>query len=180
MVKTTKEQRAAIYRKWRQNDQTLSYRQFRQTVQPGIFNDCLMVLWSGMWLGIESDGHTHSQGKSMETSQITVGEIREIRSVVAQKMRRQYPGSFVTDCSSYSVRAYINNDEKHGDLESLADGTWPPKRAEIDNLLAENSGVDNIWIEGRMDTYENLWEYNNGGEPNFDASEYWVAYLKGK
>jgi hypothetical protein len=60
MVKTTKKQRAAIYRKWRQNDQTLSYRQFRQTVQPGIFNDCLMVLWSGMWLGIESDGHTHS------------------------------------------------------------------------------------------------------------------------
>tara|TARA_R110000751_G_scaffold25170_1_gene68579 strand:- start:78 stop:428 length:351 start_codon:yes stop_codon:yes gene_type:complete len=115
----------------------------------------------------------------METSQITVGEIREARSAVAQKMRRQYPGSFVTDCSSYSIRAYTDNDEAFGELDILEDGTWPPKRAELDKLIAENSGVNDIWIEGRMDIYENLWEYNNGGEPNLDASEFWTAYLKG-
>ena len=33
-------------------------RQFRATVQAGY--DCVMVQWSGMWLGIELDGYTHS------------------------------------------------------------------------------------------------------------------------
>lgn len=36
----------------------LTYRQFRKTVQNGF--DCLMVRWNGMWLGIETDGYTHS------------------------------------------------------------------------------------------------------------------------
>ena len=58
LAKANKAQRAAIYRKWKQNDQGLTYREFRQTVEQGF--DCLMVRWSGMWLGIESDGYTHS------------------------------------------------------------------------------------------------------------------------
>jgi len=58
MIKLTKPQRAAVYRKWSQNDQGLTYRQFRATVQSGC--DCAMVYWSGMWLGIEPDGYTHS------------------------------------------------------------------------------------------------------------------------
>ena len=58
MTKTNKAQRKAIHRKWVQNDQGMSYRAFRKTVVSGY--DCLMVQWSGMWLGIESDGHTHS------------------------------------------------------------------------------------------------------------------------
>ena len=35
-----------------------TYREFRRTVQRGY--DCIMVPWCGMWLGIESDGYTHS------------------------------------------------------------------------------------------------------------------------
>ena len=35
-----------------------TYRQFRRTVQHGY--DCIMVNWCGMWLGIETDGYTHS------------------------------------------------------------------------------------------------------------------------
>ena len=115
----------------------------------------------------------------MEKKTKTVLEISEVRSNLARSMRRKYPDSFITDCSSYSVRAYLDNDESLGDLDTLDEGTWPPKRAELDSLVAGNSSVNNIWIEGRMDVYENLWDYNNGGEPNFDASEYWVAYLKG-
>jgi len=58
MTTTTKAQRKAIHRKWTQNDQGMTYIEFRRTVQQG-FN-CLMVQWSGMWLGIETDGYTHS------------------------------------------------------------------------------------------------------------------------
>ena len=115
----------------------------------------------------------------MEKKTKTVLEISEVRSNLARSMRRKYPDSFITDCSSYSVRAYLDNDESLGDLDTLDEGTWPPKRSELDSLVAGNSSVNNIWIEGRMDVYENLWDYNNGGEPNLDASEYWVAYLKG-
>lgn len=53
-----KAQRKALHRKWVQNDQGMTYLQFRRTVQAGW--DCIMVQWSGMWLGIENDGYTHS------------------------------------------------------------------------------------------------------------------------
>ena len=52
------EQRKALHRKWVQNNQGLTYLQFRRTVMQGF--DCAMVRWSGMWLGIELDGYTHS------------------------------------------------------------------------------------------------------------------------
>jgi len=58
LAKANKLQQQAILRKWQQNSQGLSYRQFRRTVQQSF--DCLMVRWSGMWLGIEIDGYTHS------------------------------------------------------------------------------------------------------------------------
>ncbi len=35
-----------------------SYLEFRRTVQ--YYDDCIMIPWYGMWLGIESDGYTHS------------------------------------------------------------------------------------------------------------------------
>ena len=39
----------------------LTYRELRQRVQPTFTNDdCVMVHWCGMWLGIETDGYTHS------------------------------------------------------------------------------------------------------------------------
>ncbi len=38
-----------------------TYREFRRTVQPYFGGDgCVMVPWCGMWLGIETDGYTHS------------------------------------------------------------------------------------------------------------------------
>ena len=58
MTQTNKAQRKAIHRKWTQNNQSMTYKQFRKTVLQGY--DCLMVEWSGMWLGIEADGYTHS------------------------------------------------------------------------------------------------------------------------
>jgi len=51
-------QREALHRKWLQENQGLTYLQFRRTVST-VFG-CVMVQWSGMWLGIEIDGYTHS------------------------------------------------------------------------------------------------------------------------
>jgi hypothetical protein len=53
-------QRVALHRKWMQNDNGMSYRKFRRTIVPGIAGNFFMVQWSGMWLGIEDDGYTHS------------------------------------------------------------------------------------------------------------------------
>lgn len=39
-------------------DDRASYRYFRKSVQHGY--DCLMVKISGMWVGIEKDGYTHT------------------------------------------------------------------------------------------------------------------------
>jgi ketosteroid isomerase-like protein len=37
------------------------YRRFRATVKPYFDKSgCVMVPWKGMWLGIETDGYTHS------------------------------------------------------------------------------------------------------------------------
>jgi len=58
MIYLTRQQRTSLYRTWTRNDQGMTYREFRKTVQAGW--DCVMVEWSGMWLGIELDGYTHS------------------------------------------------------------------------------------------------------------------------
>ena len=55
----TREQRESLYRKWTQSNQGKSYREFRRTVLLGWTGE-IMVHWSGMWLGIETDGYTHS------------------------------------------------------------------------------------------------------------------------
>lgn len=36
------------------------YRTFRKTVLPAFGDTCIMLPWKGMWLGIETDGYTHS------------------------------------------------------------------------------------------------------------------------
>ena len=68
-IKLNKDQTKSLLRKWKQNNQGLTYLQFRRTVQPGwdgkevllsICSTVVMVKWSGMWLGIEEDGYTHS------------------------------------------------------------------------------------------------------------------------
>ena len=57
-MKITNEQKQAIKRIYDRQPLGMSYLQFRRTVQRGY--DCLMVEWCGMWLGIETDGYTHS------------------------------------------------------------------------------------------------------------------------
>tara|TARA_R100001086_G_scaffold245869_1_gene177352 strand:+ start:1410 stop:1589 length:180 start_codon:yes stop_codon:yes gene_type:complete len=55
----TREQRVAIKKLYdRDWNKPESYLEFRRTVQLGW--DCVMVPWCGMWLGIETDGYTHS------------------------------------------------------------------------------------------------------------------------
>ena len=56
--KITKEQQQAIKRKFTQNNNGLTYLQFRRSVQYGY--GCLMLRWCDMLLGIEPDGYTHS------------------------------------------------------------------------------------------------------------------------
>lgn len=58
MVKLNKEQQEALKKAWSRNDNGMTFLQFRRSVQSGW--DCVMVQWCGMWLGIESDGYTHS------------------------------------------------------------------------------------------------------------------------
>ena len=37
-----------------------SFLKFRRTVKPAIGLDCVIVPWCGIFLGIETDGYTHS------------------------------------------------------------------------------------------------------------------------
>jgi len=57
-MKLTKPQQTSLHRVWSRENQGKTYLQFRRTVQLGW--GCIMVPWSGMWLGIEPDGYTHS------------------------------------------------------------------------------------------------------------------------
>jgi len=54
----TKLQRAALKRVYFRDNQGLTYLAFRRGVVPG--PDCILVKWCNMWLGIETDGYTHS------------------------------------------------------------------------------------------------------------------------
>lgn len=74
MTTLTRQQREALHRVWKRSDghhlrmtgelrsaSGMSYREFRRGVVP--YSDgsgCVMVPWCGMWLGIETDGYTHS------------------------------------------------------------------------------------------------------------------------
>jgi hypothetical protein len=58
MIITTREQREALKRIWMRGTDERTYRQLRRDAVGG--NDCLMLNWAGMWLGIERDGYTHS------------------------------------------------------------------------------------------------------------------------
>jgi len=64
MIYLTRAQRVALkkvylrQKLYDENGKPLSYLSFRRYVVQGY--DCVMVPWSGMWLGIETDGYTHS------------------------------------------------------------------------------------------------------------------------
>ena len=58
-MKLTKKQQISLLRKFKQNPNgSESYLQFRRRVVQGY--DCIMIQWCNMWLGIETDGYTHS------------------------------------------------------------------------------------------------------------------------
>lgn len=64
-MKLTRAQREALKRVWDRMtvadvQPAPSYLAFRRSVQPYIGGDCVLVKFAGMWLGIESDGYTHS------------------------------------------------------------------------------------------------------------------------
>jgi hypothetical protein len=58
----TREQREALKRVYTRewNDKPASYLAFRRTAQSSPLMNCVMVPFAGMWLGIETDGYTHS------------------------------------------------------------------------------------------------------------------------
>lgn len=59
MTLTTRAQRLAIFRTYQRSpDGSPSYRTFRKRALSGY--GCIMIQWCGMWLGIETDGYTHS------------------------------------------------------------------------------------------------------------------------
>lgn len=79
MVKTTRKQREAVFKVFQRdfpswvtpfkrrdrNGQehrvpSIQYRRFRSLLQPYPGDTCVMLPWKGMWLGIETDGYTHS------------------------------------------------------------------------------------------------------------------------
>lgn len=80
MVKTTRAQREALFRVFQRDFPnwvspgkrrthatnevvkvpTIQWRKFRAKVQPFFGDSCIMIPYAGMWLGIETDGYTHS------------------------------------------------------------------------------------------------------------------------
>jgi len=57
----TKQQRQALKRIYLRLEFPPPYRVFRRSVQPTFCVDgCIMVPYGAMWLGIETDGYTHS------------------------------------------------------------------------------------------------------------------------
>ena len=59
-MRFTKPQVQALFRKWNQNDQGMTFLAFRRSAYMASYDNCVMVQWCGMWLGIETDGLTHS------------------------------------------------------------------------------------------------------------------------
>ena len=60
MKPITRAQRKSLYLKWKQDNQKMSYRAFRRSARHAFYDDCLLVRWCGMTLGIEKDGYTHT------------------------------------------------------------------------------------------------------------------------
>ena len=54
-----KAEQQAVKRLWERKGEGMTFLQFRRSVRWSL-NQCWMVQWAGMWIGIESDGYTHS------------------------------------------------------------------------------------------------------------------------
>jgi hypothetical protein len=59
MSKLTRQQMLALKSVYNRVPLGMSYLRFRHTASIA-FGDCVMVVWQGMTLGIETDGYTHS------------------------------------------------------------------------------------------------------------------------
>jgi hypothetical protein len=62
-LKLSKSQQRAVknlYDRLEDNDDRESFLAFRRRVMPGIGGDYVGILWCGMYVGIELDGHTHT------------------------------------------------------------------------------------------------------------------------
>lgn len=57
-MRLTIAQRKSLKRVYDRQPISMTYMQFRRTVIMGY--GCIMVPWCNMWLGIETDGYTHS------------------------------------------------------------------------------------------------------------------------
>jgi hypothetical protein len=61
MLKTTREQRESILRKWMQDNQGMTYREFRKKAMGTIGCDgAVVVPWCNMFVCIETDGYAHT------------------------------------------------------------------------------------------------------------------------
>ncbi len=60
MLALTKNQQQSLLRKWSLNNQGMSYRAFRRSVEPMMCDPAVVVKWCGMWLCIEPDGRVNS------------------------------------------------------------------------------------------------------------------------
>jgi hypothetical protein len=60
-IDATTQQYAALFRKWKQDDNGMTWKEFAHSVKPTFHMDnAVTVQWCGMWLAIEEDGYTHS------------------------------------------------------------------------------------------------------------------------
>lgn len=57
----TDDQKSALFRKWCQNQNELTFQEFVDGITPMLASDgAITVEWCNMWLAIETDGYTHS------------------------------------------------------------------------------------------------------------------------
>lgn len=57
----THAQVASLFRKWKQDDNGMTWAEFAKTAQPTFHMDnAIVVKWCGMFLCVEEDGYTHS------------------------------------------------------------------------------------------------------------------------
>lgn len=60
-LELTEPQKCSVFRKWKQDHNNMSWREFAAKVRPTFhMDDAVTVKWCGMWLAIEKDGYTHS------------------------------------------------------------------------------------------------------------------------
>lgn len=60
-IPATHEQRTALFRKWLQDSNDMTWKDFAATVQQTFhMDDAIVVKWCGMFLAIETTGHCHS------------------------------------------------------------------------------------------------------------------------